>query len=76
MKEYIICHNKGHIVSRHKTLASTNKKMREIDTVAYSLKAADKTVDTNMWTHTEVGWLDGQEEAVQGQNHYSYMVDL
>jgi hypothetical protein len=48
------------VISRHKNLDLANAKLRKIDAVKYSLYA------------TDVDWLQGEEEALQG---YRYKID-
>lgn len=49
----------GAVISRHKNLDLANTKLREIDGVWHSLHS------------TDVPWLQGDEEALQG---YTYVV--
>ena len=62
MKKYIIIDGDGDVISRHKTLDLANAKLRQIDTVKYSLYSSD------------VDWLAGQEGALQGYK-YSVVID-
>jgi len=55
--EYTVKNKHGEIVSGHKNLELANSKLREIDTVQHSLYA------------TDVDWLTGDLEALQGYNH-------
>ena len=55
--KFLIFDSNLSIFSRHKTLDAANKKLRLIDDVKYSLYA------------TDVNWLHGKDEALQGYNY-------
>ena len=63
MKYQIIKNNCKSVISRHKSLTLANQKLRSIDSVKYSLHA------------TDVDWLQGQEEALQGYYHSIVPID-
>ena len=56
--KFLIVDSNLSIFSRHKTLDAANKKLRLIDAVKYSLYA------------TDVNWLHGKDEALQGYNYF------
>ena len=56
--KFVIFDSNLSIVSQHKTLDAANKKLRLIDAVKYSLYA------------TDVNWLHGKDEALQGYNYF------
>ncbi len=47
----------GYVISKHKTLALANQKLKRIDTVKYSLYS------------TDLDWIKYNEEANMGYNH-------
>lgn len=57
MKKFQIIDNSNNIISKHKTLDLANARLRKIDSVKCSLYASD------------VDWLTGKEEALQGYNN-------
>jgi len=55
--KYQIINTYCEVISTHKTLELANAKLKKIDAVKYCLHASD------------VDWLKGKEEALQGYKH-------